>query len=140
MPACLPHRLTHFKQIIIFRDVHPQRMTGSHDTPLSAVPKMTDGNDVQLRQHQKLICNGKIYDIHLARRSFDARVPDGLQMMSGLCTESLQTLDKLPPLILLVFDLETDVGSRYIIRGHRLGANVFSIEPRSIRASWFTSI
>lgn len=84
---CLPERLTHFKQIIIFRDVHPQRTTGSHDVPSSAVPKMTDGTDVQLQRHQKLICNGKIYDLHLARRklqpSLDARVPDGLQMMSG---------------------------------------------------------
>lgn len=58
----------------------------------------------------------------------------------GLCTESLQTLDKLPSLILLVFDLETDMESLHIMRGHRLWANVFSIEPRSIRASWFTSV
>lgn len=51
-------------------------MTGSHDTPLSAVPEMTDGSDVQLQQHQKLIGDGKMHDIHLARRklqpSFDA--------------------------------------------------------------------
>lgn len=55
--------------------------------PSSAAPKMTDGDDVQLQQHHKLICNGKIYDLHLARRklqpSLDARAPDGLQMMSG---------------------------------------------------------
>lgn len=57
--------------------------------------------------------------------------------MMGLCTESLQTLDKLPSLILLVFDLETDVGSLHIMRGHILRANVFSIEPRSICASCF---
>lgn len=57
-------------------------------------------------------------------------------MMSGPSAGSLRTLDKLPPLILLVFDLKTDVGSRHIVRGFRLGANVFSIEPRSR----FTSI
>lgn len=44
MPACLPHPLTPFRQIIIFRDVAPIWMTVSHDTHLSAVHilKMTD--------------------------------------------------------------------------------------------------
>lgn len=80
MPACLPHRLTHFKQIIIFRDAHPQRVTGSHDTPLSAVPEMTDGSDVQLQQHQKLIWDGKIYDTHLARRKLQPNFDAGERM------------------------------------------------------------
>ena len=48
--------------------------------------------------------------------------------------------DKLPSLILLVFDLETAVGSLYIRRGHRLWANVFPIESRSVRASCFTTV
>lgn len=58
----------------------------------------------------------------------------------GRLMEWLQTLDKLPSLILLVFDLEADVGSFCIMKGYRLWANVFSIEARSIRASHFTSV
>lgn len=58
----------------------------------------------------------------------------------GLYMEWLQTLDKLPSLILLVFDLETDVESLHITRGHRLWTNVFPVEPRSNCASWFMNV
>lgn len=152
LPVCLTP-LTPFKQIIIFWDFP---LSEGHVPMISIRQPLTFqrwqiGNhpDVRLQLHQKPTPDRKMCDLHLAWRKItaelqsvfpgscvDARVLDGLQMMSG---KSLQTLDKLPSLILLVSDLETDVGSLHIMRGHRLWANVFSIEPRSVRASWFTS-
>lgn len=66
--------------------------------------------------------------------------PDGLQTVSEPRTESPQSPDKLPPLIFLAFDLETEAGSLHISPGHRSGSNVFPIEARSVCASGFTSV
>lgn len=38
----------------------------------------------------------------------------------GQTADDVRALDKLPSLILLVFDLKTDAESLYITRGHRL--------------------
>lgn len=119
-----------------------QPVTGSQDRPLPALLKMTDGNDVQLQRHQKPLCNGEIYDSHLGpgrlRSSAGAGVLDRLQTVSEPRTESPQSQDKLPPLIFLAFDLESEAGSLRISAGNRSGTNVFPIEARSARASWFT--
>lgn len=99
MPACMPHPLTPFKQIIISRDVPLIEW----QVPMIRIRlpftfqiwQIRNHADVQLQRHQKLICNGKIYDLHLPWRTLqlsfnrhssvrvDACVWDGLQMMSG---------------------------------------------------------
>lgn len=56
----------------------------------------------------------------------------------GLCLQSLQTDCGLR--FYLWLDLENDVVSLRIMGGHRLWANVFSIQPRPVRARAFTSI
>lgn len=86
-------------------------VTGSQASPPSALLKMTDGNSVQLQLRQERLRDGEIYDFHLGASSSGAGVPDRLQTVSELRTESPQRPDKLPPLIFLAFDLESDVGS-----------------------------
>lgn len=83
-------------------------VTGSQASPPSALLKMTDGNSVQLQLRQERLRDGEIYDSHLGASSSGAGVPDRLQTVSELRTESPQRPDKLPPLIFLAFDLESE--------------------------------
>ena len=64
MPAFLHHPLTPFKQIIIFRDVPPKRMTGF---PWYAFISRSHSKDDRSgnHPHMQLQCNGKMRDLHL---------------------------------------------------------------------------
>jgi len=144
--AWLLYPQIHFKQIV-FSGMVPKQMTVSHDKfqPFMFHCWQRNHSDVQQQLHQKLFWTGEIWlPSGMAKMTGKPtrRIPwPGALLVSwtdcrwcqGLTTERLQSLDKLASLILLVFDLETDVGSFHIMRGHRLWGNVFSIQPRSIR-------
>lgn len=71
MPACLLNPLTPFKQIIIFRDIplgewQVLMICAVRKSFTSQRWQIGHHPDVQLQLHQKPICNGKIYDLHLA--------------------------------------------------------------------------
>lgn len=76
----------------------------------SALLKMTDGNEAQLQRHQKLLWEGGTSESHLGPAAAALVWRTDCRRCQSR-TASPQSPDKLPPLIFLAFDLESDVGS-----------------------------